>query len=130
DHVDDLRRGHLVQRLAQGAVAAVGPVGVQRDVRVLEDAAQEYGFKVGHGISLYHFTSPERQRRGPSLALRAGNHRLNSASSPSTLSGVTLPRPASSSSTAGAPSHTPMHSANSTVTLPSALVSPGRTFSR
>src|SRR5262249_28325836 len=48
DHVDDLGRRHLVHGLGQGAVAAVGAVRLQGDVRLLENAAQKYGFKVGH----------------------------------------------------------------------------------
>ena len=55
--------------------------------------------------------------------------RRNSSISASTLSGVTFSRPSSLISTAGAPSQTPMHSANSSVILPSAVVPPGCTSS-
>src|SRR5262249_35584968 len=50
DRLDDLGGRHLVERLGQGAVAAVGAVGVERRAGLLEDATQEYGFKVGHRL--------------------------------------------------------------------------------
>src|SRR5690348_9077420 len=50
---------------------------------------------------------------------------LSSAMRASTLSGVTSMRCSSLTSTQGAPSHAPMHSANSRLILPSAVVPPG-----
>src|SRR5262249_13999815 len=116
DRRGHLGRLHLQHRLLERAVTAVGAVGVQGRAGLPEDATQQDGLERGHGGSISS-KGPDAQRS------------RNSASKPSTLSRVTLGRPTSSISTAGAPSHTPMHSTNSTVTLPSALVWPGRTFS-
>ena len=72
DRVHDLRRRHFVERLLQGAIAAVGAIGVQPRTGFLQNAAQQNGFKLGHiAIPLINRQDAKdakrREKRGESL---------------------------------------------------------------
>ncbi len=92
-----------LQHALEGRVAAVGAVALQPVAVRLVDAGQQDGFVRSCAVSTSLATS-----------------RINS----SAFSGVTFITCSSFTQHAGAPSHAPMHSANSSVILPSAVVSP------
>src|SRR6185312_7598477 len=97
---------------------------VEPGARLGVDALQEDGFEIRH---LQHPVYVER----PLGALRAlsVNNQDNSAINESTFCDVIPCRCSSFTITAGAPSHAPRHSANSSVILPSFVVPPGFTCS-
>src|SRR6185369_2101937 len=56
DRVNHLRRRHLVERLGQRAITAVGTVSIEARIGLFDDASEKNGFEVGHQlISTVHF---------------------------------------------------------------------------
>src|SRR5262249_29403408 len=98
---------HLLDDALKGAVAAVGPVAVERVTVGLGDASEQDRLVVGHEYL------PQCSR----------------ATTWPTFSRLTFITCSSLTMSAGAPSQAPMHSATSRVIFLSAVVPPGFTFS-